>query len=287
MENLICFQQIERNERMLIERKLFTELQIKILKKKLTKKELDANEKTYYYKFIKPKMKAMMTLFNVDEVNIKGIKYIRKDRIEEAKKIIKKLEQKHKNQKIMISGSFLFNETYNDIDIFIFSKYTKEDYKDKQMHITFLSETTIKTLFFSSISQISISNFNYENDSDQKDIDMAQILSTYELLIYEMINKEKPEKLRDFIIQTEYATKKTILNPKELHYVKEKLIRKKSEIISNILINVLILTYNATQIQKTLTQKIKDYEELKKTYKDSKNTQIYVDTYKKALQLAT
>ena len=32
--------------------------------------------------------------------------------------------------KILISGSFLYKEKYDDIDLFIISKYKKEDYKD-------------------------------------------------------------------------------------------------------------------------------------------------------------
>ena len=53
MENLITLDMVNKNESSL--ERIFTSLQLNILKKRLQKKELDANERTYYYKYIKPK----------------------------------------------------------------------------------------------------------------------------------------------------------------------------------------------------------------------------------------
>ncbi|MBI4141096.1 hypothetical protein HY485_04640, partial [Candidatus Woesearchaeota archaeon] len=90
MENLINIETINKNEH-LLKGKLFTNIQLTTLKNKLQGKPLNTNQKTYYYKFVKPKIKAMMSFFNINEINIKGGEYIIKERIVKSAAIIKKL----------------------------------------------------------------------------------------------------------------------------------------------------------------------------------------------------
>jgi len=276
---------IERNESLLVGR-IFTKMQINILKKKLQKKKLDSNERTYYYKFIKPKIRAMMAFFNISEINVKGKESIKENRLEKAIKIVRKLEQKHKGKKIIISGSFLFNKKYNDIDIFIFTKYDKEDYQKGKVHVTFLPESALDSLFFSSLCQISVSNFNYAL-KDNFTVELSDIIQTYELLINTILNEEDYEKnLRDFILQTEYVSKSVILNPKQLYDIKERLLRKNIGLLSNNLINVLMLSYSNVILKSKLKTQVNDYKKLIVEYKNSKNLPIYIDTYSKVILLA-
>jgi hypothetical protein len=285
MENLLNLKIIEQNESVL-ERRIFTAMQLDILKKRLQKKPLNSNEKTYYYKFIKPKIRAMMTFFNINELNIRGKELIIKDRLEKAIKVLHKLEQKHKGKKMLITGSFLFNNKYNDIDVFIISKYDKEEYHKSKIHVTFLSESALESLFFSSICQISVSNFEY-TPNNTFNITLNTILQTYELLINSILNKEDYEKnLRDFIVQTEYISKNVILNPKQLYDIKENLVNKNLCIVSNTLINSLILHYNKQLLIPKLKSQITDYKKLLLEYKQANNLPIYIDTYSKAISLA-
>ena len=276
---------IEKSEHLLVGR-LFTQIQFSILKKKLQHTALNSNEKTYYYKFIKPKIKAMMTFLNINEMNVNGRELIKEGRLKEAIKIIHKLEHKHKHKKILVSGSFLFNETYNDIDVFIFSKYNKEDYKKGKIHVTFLPKSALDSLFFSSLYQISLSNFNNSPKNDFK-VNLNDVLQSYELLINAMLNEEDYERtLRDFILKTEYISKGVILNPRQLHDIKEKFSDKKIAILSNTFINSLILSYTKRKLNTTLTTQITDYKNLLTEYKTAKNLPIYIDTYSKVIALA-
>ncbi|HIH32489.1 TPA: hypothetical protein HA235_07330 [Candidatus Woesearchaeota archaeon] len=286
MENLIDLGLIEKNTR-LFKGRIFTEMQLDILKKRLKKKSLNNNEKTYYYKFIKPKIRAMMAFFNISEIDIQGREFIIENRIKYAIKILGKLERKHKNKKILLTGSFLFNKEYNDIDAFIFTKYTKEDYQSNKIHVTFLPESTLESLFYNSISQISISNFKHAKKKDFN-IALNDILQTYELLINAILNKEDHLKnLRNFILQTEYASKGIILNPKQLYKIKEKLMHNNLDILSNTFINSLILGYNKRILKQKLKIQINDYKKLSKEYKTANNLSIYIDTYSKVISLAT
>ena len=272
MENLIDLGLIEKNTR-LFKGRIFTEMQLDILKKRLKKKSLNNNEKTYYYKFIKPKIRAMMAFFNISEIDIQGREFIIENRIKYAIKILGKLERKHKNKKILLTGSFLFNK--------------KEDYQSNKIHVTFLPESTLESLFYNSISQISISNFKHAKKKDFN-IALNDILQTYELLINAILNKEDHLKnLRNFILQTEYASKGIILNPKQLYKIKEKLMHNNLDILSNTFINSLILGYNKRILKQKLKIQINDYKKLSKEYKTANNLSIYIDTYSKVISLAT
>lgn len=285
MENCLNLELIEKNES-LLEGRIFTALQLSILKKRLKKEHLDSNEKTYYYKFIKPKIRAMMAFFNISEININGKEYIQKNRLEAAIRLIHGLEQKHKSKKIIISGSFLFNKNYEDIDVFIFSKYDKEDYKKGKIHVSFLRESALDSLFFSSLCKISVSNFSYA-PNNKFEIELSSILQIYELLINSIIGNEDYEKnLRDLILQTEYISKGVILDPKQLYDNKGKFSHKNMNLLSSSFINSLVLGYAAKILRNKLKTQVNSYRKLLIEYDKAKNLPIYIDTYSKVIALA-
>src|SRR3989344_1459563 len=282
MENLITLDMGNKNEDILSKR-IFTNLQLNILKKRLQKKELDSNEKTYYYKYIKPKLEAMFSFFNISDININGREYILDNRIPKAVNILNKIKRKHKNKKIMSSGSFLFNRDYNDIDVFIFTKYNKEDYKTGKIHVNFIPENAINSLFFSSLSKVSISNFNYTS-KNEFNIGLNDFLQNYELLINGILNNEDYQKeLRDFLVNAEYVSGEIILNTKQLYKLRKKI--KNIKVISNTLVTVLALGYKKDTLNSTLKKYITDYKKLLKQY-NSSNLKEYIQTYEKVINLA-
>ncbi|MFH0798122.1 MAG: hypothetical protein V1906_01785 [Candidatus Woesearchaeota archaeon] len=286
MENYLNTRMVEQNEHLLLG-KVFTELQLGVLKKRLHGQSLNSNERTYYYKFIKPRIKAMMALFGIDEINVKGRELMVDGRLDKALGILRKLELKHKNKRMMLSGSFLFLHKYNDIDVFIFSKYDKADYTKGKVHVNFLPESTLDSLFFASLCQISIANFSY-NTKQKYDIKLSDVMQTYELLVNALIEKQNMTKiLRDFILQTEYVSKAVVLNPKQLHNINRRLENKKIDLLSNTFINSLSIGYDANDLLGRLRERIDDYTKLLGEYKIAKNLPIYIDTYSKVLDLAT
>jgi len=286
MENLIMLENVEASES-LLKGRLFTGIQYNIIRKRLQRKQLDSNEQTYYYKFIRPKLKAMMVLFNIGEINVRGKERIIPGRVAEAAAIIKMLERKHKKKKIIISGSFLFNERYSDIDAFIFTKYDKEDYRRGSLHANFLPESALDSLFFSSLCQVSVSNFNYAARTTF-DIKLSDLLQTYELLISSMLNKEDYENsLRDFLLNAEYVSRGVVLNPEQLYCLKEKLLHKNAAVLSNVLVDSLVLSYTSAVLKEKLAAQIRDYRRLFTEYRSARNLPVYIDTYSKVIELAT
>jgi hypothetical protein len=261
-------------------------MQISILKKKLRNIDLTRNEKTYYYKYIKPKILAMRKLLGLDNIIICGKEHIINERINKAVDIMHKIEHKHKNKKIMITGSFLFNKEYNDIDVFIFTKYTKQDYVKGKLHINYFPESTINALFFASISKISISNFQYEN-KENFDINIDNVLRSYENIIYMLETKQiNIQDIRTFLITTEYYSKKVVLNPKQLSlYTKSIFERKIYEKITQKLINDLMILYDVA-LKKKLEYEIKQMKELLKKYNNAENFRKCITVYQKVIKLA-
>lgn len=282
IENLITPENLEKNKTQL--RTIFTEIQLKTLRKKLEKKNLTSNEKTYYYKYIKPKLRAMLSFLNIQETSITGKQCIIQKRIPKAINTLKKIQKKHKKKKILISGSYLFNKNYKDIDVFIFTKYQKKDYSIGKIHINFMPESALSSLFFASLSKISISNFSYTVKKDFN-IQLSTLLQNYELAINHLINKEDCQKeLRTLILEQEYISKKIILNPEQLYKIKSKL--KSKKLISSSLINTLIIAYKKEKIRQKLAQCISTYKKLLKRYKNAENISTYIKTYKQVINLA-
>jgi len=286
MENLITLEMIEQNQNILV-KTIFTKLQLNILKKRIQKKTLNNNERTYYYKYIKPKLRAMLSFSGITEVNINGKEHMIKERIPKAIKILSQLKKKHKNKKMLISGSFLFNKNYNDIDVFVFSKYSKEDYKKEKIHVNYLPESAINSLFFSSISKISISNFRYTPKSNFT-IKLENVIQNYEILIDFILRKKQyTQELRKFFLETEFISKDVILNPKQLYQLKKKAKHKNIiSLLSDTLINSLLYAFTRMKIKNNLKKYIDDYSELLKQYKHAKNIEVYIKTYKEVLEVA-
>ena len=195
------------------------------------------NERTYYYKYIKPKVSAMLSFSGIDEINVHGREHMLEERISKAVKILRQLSRKHKNKKIMASGSFLFSKEYNDLDFFVFTRYKKEDYRKGHLHVNFLPEAAIESLFFSSLSQISISNFIYKEKTGFA-VSLQEVLQSYELLIDAILKKQEyAQELRDFLLKSEFASKRVILSSKQLYELKKKITYKNAlKLLSDTLI---------------------------------------------------
>ena len=280
MENLSEHEVLKRRKEF-IRSRLLTKRQFEVLEKRSKKLSLSTTEKTDYYKFIQPKLKVIS---GAEDFFVSGRDHILSERLIEAQDILRRLQHKHKNQKILISGSFLFAEKHNDIDVFIISKYTKENYRFKKMQISFLKEKDFETLFFSSLAQISVANFkphlNYGYD-----ITIDEFAKNYELLVNAFLQKENLEPyLRTFLLQIAYLTTGAILNPQQLSILREKfLTKKKIEFLRQSTIYTFLSGYSKAQREK-LKEYMKDYTALGKIYQ-STNIQEYLKTYEQVIKL--
>ncbi len=287
LENYIILENLEASKDHLVPA-IFSENYYKILKARLKGKKLNANEMYYYSHFIKKKLEGMIGLFELDET-VNGKEYIRKERISKAIKLLKKYSRKHKNLKIFISGSFLYSEKYNDIDIFIISKYDKEDYREANIHVNYLPVNIEKTLFFHSIYAVSISNFK-TNAAIEEDFGISDILHLYEVTVLLMMQKNNYiQELRDLILRLEYLSNKVILNSMQLKIITDKITASKNPIklISKYLITKIINAYCLADLRKALAKFIQKNSLPEKGHEIYPNWKIYIQTYKEAIEVVT
>ncbi len=283
MENL-SEQEVLKHRTSLIESKILTRRQCEVLEKRSKNIGLSSTEKTYYYKFIRPKLKMISCFQGDDTLCVMGSEQMIFERIEEAKRIILRLEQKHKNQKILLSGSFLFKEKYKDIDVFVISKYAKENYRFRKMQISFLKEKDLDTLFFASLAQMSVANFkpvlNYAPI-----VTIEDFTKNYELLVNAFLQKDDLEPyLRTFLLHTSYLSIGVILNPLQLSELREKFFRFKNiEFIRQYVVYALLTGYTKVE-RKRLRTYIQDYKLLKREYK-STNIHEYIKTYEMVMKV--
>ncbi len=288
MENLEKLINLERlnNAKPYLVPHIFSRNYFGILKAKLMEKKLTENERYYYNHFIKKKLNGMIELLGVSE-QINGKDFIRKDRLEKAAKLLKRYSRKHKNKKMLISGSFLYNEKYNDIDIFIISKYNKEDYRDGKVHINYLPADIEKTLFFRSIYSISIANFRSDKKIEEE-FKAEDILHYYELVILLIMQKDNYlSELRDLITRAEFASSGVIINSMQLKKMTDNITKSKNpiKVINKYLIAKVINVYSVPVLKKTLKEFIEKNSAPEKGHELYENWKIYNQTYKEVLEV--
>ena len=153
--------------------------------------------------------------------------------------------------------------------------------------MNFLPESAIDSLFFSSLSQISISNFRYTAKAGFS-IRLEDALQAYELLIDAILRKkEYAKELRKFFLEIEYLSKKVILSSQQLYELRKKVNYKNAvKLLSDTLVNALLYGYTKEKIKHDLKEYIGDYTGLLKQYRNAENLEIYIKTYKEAVQVA-
>ena len=186
MNENICKTIVENKEQFIPA--LFTVKQVNIMEKWLKKESLTKTEQTYLYSAIKKKIEPLN--FFKEGWYIKGSNMI-PERIEQAKQMLKEINK----EKAFISGSFLFAEKYNDIDIFIISKKRKQYRQGKKQFICITEEDLKKSLFYSA-AKYSVANCDLILKRPViKRQGMHTLIFAYELAIKKNHNPDFPRNL--------------------------------------------------------------------------------------------
>jgi len=287
LENYINLGNLEAAKKHLVPY-IFTENYYNILKTRLKGKKLTYNEQYYYSHFIKKKLKGIVELMGIDTM-VNGRKFVKKKRLNKAAILLKKYSRKHKNMKVLVSGSFLYNEEYKDIDVFVISKYEKEDYRDGKVHINYLPANIGKTLFFHSIYNISVSNFKLDGKI-KEDFDLSDVLHTYEVVILQIIQKDNYlQELRDLILRLEYISNNVTLSSMQIKTITDRIISNKNtiQVINKYLVAKIINAYKGPVLKRSLRKFIEKNSFPEKGQKIYENWRIYNQTYMEAIEVVT
>lgn len=142
---------------------------------------------------------------------IYGPQHILPERVKLAEEILNQIKVKH----AFISGSFLFSEKYNDIDLFLVSRSKKKLDLPKEVKVNYIDFNELYSLFYHSIIQICVS----KNILIQKPLKttFSHYWSIINEAVPEYLNYQNTKQLRSLILHTEYYKNKQVLNPKELY----------------------------------------------------------------------
>jgi hypothetical protein len=168
----------------------------------------------------------MVIIYNPNETN-----FI-KERIEKAIEILNKLPFKH----CFITGSFLYNKKYRDIDIFVITRSNKKVKLPKKYNLTKLDFNQTNSLFYHSITKSCIS----KNILIKKRI-MTTMSEYWNIIIESVVdsmNEKKGGKLtRSLILQTKYHNEDIILDSEKLSILSRK-INTPSKLIKYVFLKV-------------------------------------------------
>lgn len=219
---------------------IFTEHQFQLIMKKFSGKPLTNSEKTEFSRTISKRIKAIKKIAQKDDILIYNKEKMIPERIEKAKKIIKKLNRKFKSKQIVISGSFLYKKHYNDIDIFVITKYKKEDYKLGEFHINYLTSTD--SLFFFSLSKLCVSNNKIECELTEEP-ELDKYISLFQEVSNDIFSKRNfKHSLKEFLLYSGFIAGEDLPDSKDLSRKYELMLNKNMfKIVKNIFVNSVIL----------------------------------------------
>jgi len=256
---------------------LFTEHQFYLIKKKFTNKKMTASEKNEFSRTISRKMNAINLIFakETDNFFIYGEEKIKPEILESSKRYLKELSRKFKGKHVFISGSYLYSENYNDIDVFVVSKYDKEDQFVDGFHINYLTEDVCNSLFFSSAKKLCVSNRKINSFVIKETVNVGTFISLYQELFNDLDRNFKGVKktMREFILQSSFISKEPIPDSLELKNQIDSILRikKPKELVKKIFVKTILLGISPKKAISAMKQIINSYSSIMQEYKKYKN----------------
>ena len=256
---------------------LFTKHQFNLIEKRFMGKSLTFTERNEFSRTISKKMNALNKILKKEDIFIYGRDKIEFSRLKLARTYLKKFSRKFRNKHIIITGSFLYDNSYNDIDIFVISKYEKQEYDEGKFHITYFTEDIYDSLFFNSIKQLCISNKKLEDFSIKENIGSDTFISLYQELCNDLHTGFKGVKntVREFLLQAAFISNAAIPDSSELKKQVDSIIslKKPLEVIKNTFVNAVVLGVSHKKAVKDMKYMIDSYSSLLKEY--SQHTKYY------------
>lgn len=170
-----------------------------------------------------------------------GEKPIIKEREKQAEKIFEKLPYRY----CFITGSFLYEKNYNDIDVFVITRSKKKIELKNKTTIQTLDFNDLHSLFYHSSSKYCIA----KNILPKKELKVT--IADYWDVVNEAVTaifnnkKEFKKKIRTLILYTEYLKDNKILDSKD---IKEKIEQFKDykEVLEYIKNNIILIIHKKT-----------------------------------------
>ncbi len=264
---------------------LFTSRQLELIRNKLMGKKFYPSEKVFYSRSINKKIKAIEKIFHRQNYFVFGEEDMLPERKKKAIALLKKIERNHKGMEIFIAGGFLWKEKYNDIDVFIISKYDKEDKQEGNIHYNYFLPDEKNTVFFASLAKICVANFFVFSES--RDMPIETFLGNYQELIGDIEQEGVSVKntLRTFLLNASYVSERTVLSSKQLDVFMKKVMNhsQKMLVLRKIFVASVLTGYTYKTCKIKIENLRKGYESLEKEYGKSGFYEELIKSYNEVL----
>ncbi len=249
---------------------VFTSHQMDLIEKKAKGAYFQASEKVEFSRSISKKLR-ILSHFHHENNNLyvygeeKTLAVRKKLAITYLKKFARRFRGKH----IIIGGSFLYTTMFNDIDIFVVSKYEKEDHKEGKFHITFLKPSVYSSLLFASLAKLCVSNQKIELNQSSLSPNPDAFIALYQELCFDLDKHPHSVKstLRDFLLHAALVSARPIPDSRELHKTINTILHADAKMFTRyIFVQSILLHPNVQQTQKTMRDLINSYTDLALQY---------------------
>ncbi|MBN1503100.1 hypothetical protein JW930_06140 [Candidatus Woesearchaeota archaeon] len=257
---------------------IFTPKQIEVIKRKQENKKLSNSDKKQLYTSIKSKIRAISLLIEPTTFYLTAKKPI-PERVKRAENILKSLPF----EKAFISGSFLFKEKYNDIDVFVISKRIRGEEKKQKLHFVYIPEKALKDPIIQSAARSSLSKFLISREFSAPKMSLSghmQLFQETALLIFQ--DKDSTKDIRELIFHEFFIKNNEILESEKLIEISDiftKLNRKNKLKKLKEKIKVILKNYNSTYAKRELKEYIKVLDKEIKEFKLNEHLKYYKETY--------
>ena len=191
---------------------------------------------------------------------------MRPERVEKARQILKELNF----GAAFISGSFLYKEAYNDIDVFVISNRRKS-YRRENIHFTHILEKDLQQPLFISIAKYSVSTSPLKIQPSHRRERFDDLLFLYQWVINQILEDEDQKEIRDLLLSYSVHLKKEIPDARSLDYQAQEIksLSKKSRIkkIDWLVGKILLKIYSPRYLYSALSRFIKNITDMGKEYK--------------------
>ncbi len=270
---------------------LFTRHQFHLIEKKATAKKMTASERNEFSRAVSKRIKAINQFLGRDNFFISGKEKILPERLILAKKYLRQFSRKFKNKHLIISGSFLYSQKYNDIDVFIVEKYEKNDSQQGQFQFNYLAEEVYHSLFFASLKKLCVSNQPLPASEIAEKINLDTFISLYQEVFNDFAQNPHAvkETLRNYLVQSAFLKNAPLPDSQELKIQIDSLLKLKNptEIIKKIFVETVVLGIEPKDSLPSLKQMIDSYQEMIQEYTQHKGYYLgLIQAFQEVISLA-
>lgn len=254
--------------------------QMQVIEKVLMNQRLTKTEQNYWYN-VRKKIRVLRVLAEQEQSQIffYNAHHMLPERKQEA--TTKLLELKKKGITAFISGSFLFSNTYNDIDVFILTRRRGEEFVGNYHYIS-LTKNDLKKPVFQSAAKSCVANLDLNLPPiEQKKLHLDQTLGMYQEIIIAVLEQDDLKVVKSLLADYSYHVLGKLLDSYELQREYSMFLARKEKLlmVNRLAKELLLHSFNKDYLIIRLSKYLKTIQKDIQEISLHDHLKIYEQTY--------